>query len=346
LEKPDPSSNGLSQSYNDVVIDGEDGDCGEGYVSFDVEVSGVTGADVQIGYYNGYGFYGWVSNPGSNCNSSSLNVTVTLDSGSCSKLPTVKVFCANTIRDTAESVIVRLPSSSSKRFKGSYFGGDDEEKYDVKVAGSSVGAPYWVNDNNGDMIQLTGESLLTYTTYSTVNPGENVPQLICYENCPGPEAPENWDTCKGDTCKIKKEPSHLDNKVQLDHGGKCTTSSLNDKSMLPSISFANIGGQPNVSATWDYSIDGSDYHWYVSFLALIDPGMDCEDSGEQTPELLFTDTYSKCGDDLPRATITCHVGNDYSDFRQVFIIEILSLDLTFLKLKQLFVRLTNILLIQ
>jgi hypothetical protein len=319
LEKPDPSSNGLSQSYNDVVIDGEDGDCGEEYVSFNVEVSGVTGADVQIGYFKGYGFYGWVSNPGTDCNSEALSVTVALASGSCANLPTVNVFCANSIRDTTESVIVKLPSPSAKKFKGSYFGGDDESKYEVKVKGSSIGSPHWVNDNNGKMIPINDDTLLTYTTYSTVNPGENVPELICYENCPGPEAPDDWDTCQGNTCKVQQRPSHLHNKVQLDDGGNCTTSSLGDKSELPSISFENIGGNPNVSATWDYSVEGSNYNWYVSFLALIDPGMNCEDSGEQTPKLVFTDTYSKCGGDLPRATITCHVGNDYSDFRQVLL---------------------------
>ena len=346
LTKPDPDANGLSYDYNDIVIDGKDGDCGDDvyYAQVDVEVFGVTGADVQISYIKGYGFYGWISYPGTGCNSETLDVTVKVASGSsCEKVPTVKVFCANSIRDTAESVIVKLPSPSAKKFEGSYFGGD-ESKYEVKVKGSSIGSPYWVNNNNGKMIPISDDTLLTYTTYSTVNPGENVPELICYENCPGPEAPYNWDTCKGDTCKMQKTPSHLDNKVQLDDGGKCTTSSLDDKTMLPSISFENIGGQPNVSATWDYTVDDNGYHWYVSFLALIDPGMDCEDSGEQTPSLEFTDTQEIC-ESLPKATLTCKKGNDYSDFRQV-IRSLSSFTLTFFYYLNVFLRLINILLIR
>jgi hypothetical protein len=309
LTKPDLNINGLSQSYNDFVINGEDGDCGDGFIDFSLTVDGVTNGAVNLYYSQGYGFYGYISNPGSNCDSEALNVEVTLNQGECSKLPSVTLFCSFSIRDTSESVVVMLPSPSAKKFEGSYYGGGE-----VKVDGSSIGSPYWVNNNNGKIIPISDDTLLTYTTYSTVNPGDDIPDLICYENCP--DVSEGWATCSGNECKIQKRSSHLADKVQLDDGGLCVTDLLDEKDKLPSISFENIGGQPNVSVTWDYTIENDKYKWYVSFLALIDPGMDCEDTGGQTPSLEFTDTQSIC-ESLPRATITCQIGNDYSDFRQV-----------------------------
>ena len=179
------------------------------------------------------------------------------------------------------------------------------------------------------MLPVTGDTALTYSTYSIVNAGDVVPPLLCYDNCPDAN-PSTWDNCNGQSCKMSKQPSHLGDRVDIGKGGECTTL---DRSKLPTYVFTNIGGDPIVKVTWNFTetmdtsgfakkfqdadADAVERIWYVSFVEIVDPGMDCDASGNEMPTLTFVDDEGVCSD-LPIVTISCVSGNDVSDYRQAF----------------------------
>ena len=56
-------------------------------------------------------------------------------------------------------------------------------KVDTKEVSDYV---WWVEDSQGDMKPVTGDTKITYQSRTLVMPGDTVPDLLCYESCPSP----------------------------------------------------------------------------------------------------------------------------------------------------------------
>lgn len=66
----------------------------------------------------------------------------------------------------------------------------------------------------GEVKPVTEETTVTFRIEKTVNPGATVPELLCYENCPNPNAQSgnNMESCiendQTNDCYYPR-PSHL-----------------------------------------------------------------------------------------------------------------------------------------
>lgn len=150
----------------------------------DSDITGITGGVVSVyidtSDSDNHRFYAWVSNPGTSCDSSTLAVDPT-NLLSCDTYPTYTVKC--TVREEAASSSVKVTlDDKSAPFVTSR--SPWENSNEVTIGGTAVGTPFWSHKEVGDVVKPSGTTTIDYQIRSLVVPGDVVPELACYNNCP------------------------------------------------------------------------------------------------------------------------------------------------------------------
>ena len=78
---------------------------------------------------------------------------------------------------------------------------------------------WWVDEDQGAMKPITGDTKITYLVSTLVMPDEKVPKLLCYDTCPDPGQDGRFD--HAESIDTKEYVSYLNSATAT--GGKCKT---------------------------------------------------------------------------------------------------------------------------
>ena len=76
---------------------------------------------------------------------------------------------------------------------------------------------WWVEDSQGDMTPITGDTKISYLSSTLVMPDETIPELLCYDSCPKPA--EDGKTKASNTMDTYDKVMYLQSATG--DGGKC-----------------------------------------------------------------------------------------------------------------------------
>jgi len=157
-----------------------------------------------------------------------------------------------------------------------------------------------------------------------VNPGVDVPDLLCYENCPdastGDSGP-NMESCHawGEPSCYRGLPTRLDKYPWVFDRGDCILDSGESSaiSSLPSYTLTGISAsegdvQPQLQVNWaSEDLGDGTFRWTLQTVDVLDPGMNCD------PDGVVTMTFDDSDDctSVPEVELYCYEGNDVIDFR-------------------------------
>jgi len=176
----------------------------------------------------------------------------------------------------------------------------------IMINGKSLGSPSWVSSKTGNLLPIKASTVVTYQTYRVVMPGQVVPKLLCYENCPTKQS----SVCGGgsDHCSY---PTPTVLKGYVSSSGSCSVKGTG-------YTLTGVGGNPQIKIQW---ANYTSYEWnqgtnqytevlvhYVSFVSVVDPGTTCNN-----PTLSFTGQTCTTS---PSVSLYCSTGADFKDYRQ------------------------------
>jgi len=220
-------------------------------------------------------------------------------------MPAVTIKCSARIERVSDQIIVKLASSTSTQFQSgdsNFWGAEDSTKtVTVKHAGTTraVGSPFWVWSSTGNIKPITAATQVTYVDQTLVMPGDTVPDLLCYENCPNAASVAS---CTGSSDCNYDSPSHLSSNTQVQTAGSCSVKPT-------SFTFTGIGGTdayaPAIDVTWGNATSTT---FSVSFASITNKGMVCT-----TPSVEFVGGTCET---TPVISLSCEQGQDVSDYRQ------------------------------
>lgn len=325
-------------SFSEYNVGIKQGECSitNNYVQVDV-TNGGPNAAIGI-WFDSSGYqYAFVADGhgASGCSPGSIEVadsdiTTALDDAglTCTSNPVITPYCDASA--VAQSYQLKVKLSGDTQFANN----NDwpvPAGVDIVVDSASAGPAGWVQSSSGDVQAITGATTVTFRVEKTVNAGSTVPELLCYENCPDPTS-NNMESCQtygtSNDCYYAR-PTHLSDHAQRDSEGTCwATSDLSTGNTLPSGTFANIGGSPAATITWDVMKDSTDtYFQHTPEVTITDRGKVCS-SSSNTPTFVLNDVNSVCqasGTASPGTgtmatfTIYCDEGTDVNDFRQAHL---------------------------
>lgn len=223
------TTSSLSQTWPDVeVVNGVgcsvDAGGNTAYGTFTVTgtTSGTVDYWIDLSDSNDPRYYAWISNAGSGCTQGSLAVDVT--GLTCATQPVFTVNCNLRIESSAQSVKVKLADTSAAFSTSNTPWKNDNP---VTIANTAVGTPGWSHKEIGDVVKASGTTTIDYRIRSLVVPGETIPELACYNNCPKlSTSPSHLSSCSmGQNCY--EDTVNSITGFQVDNGGECSdTSSL------------------------------------------------------------------------------------------------------------------------
>jgi len=210
---------------------------------------------------------------------------------------TIKMKAETEIKQESYNVMVDVDAGE---FVGKWQGAPE----DVTVNGVNYGKPWYISKETGPLeYQPNGNTVVAYTTRTLVMPGEDVPELLCYDRCP--KASTNFAvSCTGsdDTC-YEKSPSILRNIRVDDEGSGCTGT--------PVVTI-ELNSQAVAGVTATGHVDSST-QTLVS-LELTNPGTIADCSTEYTVKI----TNLTCSDRQPKGKIDCSSNTDHATGPQSF----------------------------
>lgn len=211
------------------------------------------------------------------------------------------------LTSSSDYVLVKMDAGSPKFVAGGS---------NILVADVDKGNCVYNEAKSGEIEAVTGDTEVSFQVWATVQPGTTVPELMCYENCPDPT---NRNTCKayGATDCYRPGSSHLG-----DYGDasafSCEGSAGSVSSLPTSGTFANIGGSPAATITWNEEDAGGGNSRYYPQVEITNYGSVC--SQETIPTLTLADANSVCsGAPSLVVNLECYVGTDFNDYGQAKI---------------------------
>jgi hypothetical protein len=264
--------------------------------SFNVTLTGVTGASVVAYFTPGVGTYVGVTSPGTLCHDPIATVTLQDPSSICFSNLEIKLVCSRGIRTESSSLYVKLSSPRGNKFKAS-----SPVKLGSGENAADIGTPYLVTGFSGEIYPVSGSTSVTILSESIVDINNlNIP-LFGYENVPIPSK-NAWDTCIDKTCRENVIPSFLSADMKIIHPGHCSASN---------VPFNN----PNAIQTdikWEYDTKLSFYYIKTAIL-LSDKDLTCDPN---IPYYLSFDNNPSCSIP-PKIEMTCVAGRDRINLQRV-----------------------------
>jgi len=301
------SSSGLDGSWSStgppVTFKLKDGGLTNGCQQFQLNNLPHTNGNITLyGWVNGL----WAANinsVGDSCSipTSDYDYDISNDLPSCDYIVTYK--CKARIENKSSQVTVKLPSSAAPKFvpgKSVYVNG-------VKSSDNV----YWIDDKAGAAFALEPSTILSYQTQALVSNDDNVPLLLCYDNCPMPTSSNATSTIA-----TRSNPSVLSSNIQVSNAGKCSSDTPDD------ITFNGFISNPVINITWivtqtnvydaNTGLTSLVDSYSIASVLLIDPGVGCD----KTTVDVTINTVS-C-EQIPTLTLSCSSNGDYKDYRNAY----------------------------
>ena len=293
--------------------------------------SDITGSNIALYIDSDGEAHGWFNNiaSGQTCDPSTVNVKATdiatALSGAgitCNSNPSITVLCTTSHAAISGQLTVKLDTESTKFAREDSWPPPSTTK--LNIGGAEFNPPGWVENIRGEVKPVTEETTVTFRIEKTVNPGATVPELLCYENCPNPNAQSgnNMESCiendQTNDCYYPR-PSHLSDHAERTSEGECTSTSndLVAVGTLPSGQFDNIV-DAQATITWEMSDDGSGQYKYTPTVEITNRGHTC--TSDIPPTFMLNDMNLVCGGgSMATFTLHCEEGTDTNSFNQAHL---------------------------
>lgn len=253
----------LSQTWPDVeVVNGVGCSItgGGSTASGTLSVTGTTSGDVD--YYidltdtDDPRYYAWVSTVGTGCTQSLLVVDVSSVVSSCTTSPVFTVNCNLRIESSAQSVKVTLDDSSASFSTSNTPWIDDNP---VTIGSTAVGTPGWSHKEIGDVVKPSGTTNIDYRIRSLVVPGETIPELACYNNCPKlSSGVSQLSTCSMGVDCYEDSVNSITG-FQVDDSGECSSTGGVTLAATNAGALTAIG---DLTLSWSSELDSSNTATY------------------------------------------------------------------------------------
>jgi hypothetical protein len=297
------ATNSISRDWTAIRITDGAGCDKSGILTFSNSASTMSGStNGEIKVYISHSstpqrFYVWVSNQGTDCSNPAIteahmNAALTAASITCTKKPAVTLKCERRIEAVSDRVDVLL---ADKKFPFAHSRKAWENDKPVKINDVDVGTPFWASKEGGDLVQPTDETQIEYRVDEVVVPGDDVPELACYDRCPETKS-------SGEISQYSSFEPKVVSSIEVDGAGRgeCATKPT-------SATFNSITGLTfdDLKLEWATKETGSGSIVYeldaVSFKDPKKRGYNCGSTSSIT--------FTGCSQN-PRPTIQCENGLD------------------------------------